>query len=87
MSNGPIVTVEQGLEIQAWVKQRERELRGQIKLLQHNMRAVQQSRDLWREACLEEHMNANCWREAHEEATKLRCRKRLQWIVRLLLDL
>ena len=49
--HGPVVTVEQALEIDVWLQHRERALRGTIKTLENNNRQITVSRDMWRARC------------------------------------
>lgn len=53
-SSGPSITVGQALELEEWLKQRDRERDGRIKNLEHNLRQVTESRDMWQARYLQE---------------------------------
>jgi hypothetical protein len=84
MGNGPIVTVEQGLEINEWLKEREKQARGTIRSLRHNLDQSKAARLQWQAKCYELRA-ANLLLRTQPRTIK--CRRRLIPVVRFLLDI
>jgi hypothetical protein len=84
MSNGPIVTVEQGLEINAWLKEREKSTRGLIRNLRHNLDQSIRARQFWRDRYNELRAENLMLKR---QRNMIKCRRRLIPIVRFLLDI
>ena len=82
MNNGPIVTVEQGLEINEWLKEREKQTRGHIKSLENNLRQATASRDYWQSKFYELKANHLILRQQYGV---IKCRRRLIPVVKFLL--
>ena len=84
MGNGPIVTVEQGLEINEWLKEREKQTQGCIRSLRHNLNQTIRARQFWRDRHNELRAeNLMLRRQRHT----IKCRKRLTPVVKFLLDI
>jgi len=84
MSNGPIVTVEQGLEINAWLKEREKLTRSHISMLEHNLRQSKEANLRWNAKWYE--LRADYLALKHQAHT-IKCRRRLIPIVKFLLEI
>jgi hypothetical protein len=84
MSNGPIVTVEQGLEINAWLKEREKQTRSYISMLEHNLRQSKEANLRWHAKWYE--LRADNLMLKYQAHT-VKCRKRLIPVVKFLLEI
>ena len=84
MGNGPIVTVAQGIEIDAWLKEREKQTRSYISMLEHNLRQSKEANLRWQSKWYE--LRADNLALKHQAHT-VRCRRRLVPIAKFLLEL
>jgi len=81
MSNGPVVTVEQALQLETWLKERETQIWGHIKSLENNLGQATRSRNYWQSRFYELQANHLILKRQYGV---IKCRRRLIPVVRFL---